>query len=54
MHVAFIIALKELNFPFLASSPIVIVPLVVLLVFLLSLGVYFILSKIPIVSKYLI
>lgn len=54
VHVSFIIVLKELSFPFLAIPPLVTVPLVVLMVFLLSLGVYFILSKIPIVNKYLI
>ncbi len=54
VHVSFIIVLKDLNFPFLAITPLVTVPLVVLLIFLLSLGVYCVLSKIPIVNKYFI
>jgi surface polysaccharide O-acyltransferase-like enzyme len=54
VHVFFIIALKHLGFLTAMSGTAYSIPLLVLIVLVLSLGVYYTLSKIPFANKYLI
>ncbi len=54
VHIAFIDLLRSLNLTFPEANTLFTIPILVIVVFMLSIGVYFILSKIPIVNKYLI
>lgn len=54
VHIAFIDLLQSLSLTFLEANTLITIPISVIVVFMLSIGVYFILSKIPIVNKYLI
>ncbi|PYG87224.1 surface polysaccharide O-acyltransferase-like enzyme [Ruminiclostridium sufflavum DSM 19573] len=54
VHVAFIDLLKDLSLTFPDANTLITIPVLVTTVFMLSLGVYFILSRIPGINKYLI
>ncbi len=54
VHIAFIDLLRALHLTFPETSTLIMIPLLVIVVFMLSIGAYFILSKIPVVKKYLI
>jgi len=54
VHVFFIMIFRDLNFFNPIVGPIYAIPLYVLLALILSIGVYFVLSKIPVVNKYLV
>ncbi len=54
VHIAFIDLLRALHLTFPGAKTLITIPLLVIVVFMLSIGAYFILSKIPVVKKYLI
>jgi surface polysaccharide O-acyltransferase-like enzyme len=54
VHIAFIDLLKDLHLTFPEKSTLIMIPVLVLVVFMLSIGTFFILSKVPVVKKYLI
>lgn len=54
VHIAFIDLLEDLHLTFPEANTLITIPLLVIVVFVLSIGTYFILSKIPVVKKYLI
>ncbi|WP_244648285.1 acyltransferase [Ruminiclostridium herbifermentans] len=54
VHIAIIDLLRALKLTFSGENTLITIPLLVFAVLMLSLGVYFILSKIPVVKRYLI
>lgn len=54
VHIAFIDLLRGLYLTFPEANTLITIPLLVIVVFMLSIGAYFVLSKIPVVKKYLV
>jgi surface polysaccharide O-acyltransferase-like enzyme len=54
VHIAFIDLLRGLHLTFPEANTLIMIPMLVIVVFMLSVGAYFILSKVPVVKKYLI
>ncbi len=54
IHIAFIDLLRGLHLTFPEANTLITIPLLVIVVLMLSIGAYFVLSKIPVVKKYLV